>query len=90
MTNSLLSSITKMHLDPLCQSMANIFYVEKVKTFMLGDFPHSEFTNHSQDSPTILKNILCLFLQDFVNLNGLANQKLCYIQMLLNIENSGE
>ena len=47
------------------------------------------------NSPTILKNILCLFSKDFVNLNetqlyGLANQKLCYIQMLLNIENSGE
>ena len=51
-------------------------------------------------SPTILKKMLCLFLQDFINLNatqlliglaeqnGLANQKLCYIQMLLNTEKS--
>ena len=49
---------------------------------------------------TILKNILCLFLQDLQTVMkhnfwlakpyGLANQKLCYIQMLLNIENSEE
>ena len=37
----------------------------------------SVFTNHSQEH-------LCLFLKDFVNLNGLAYQKLCCIQMLLN------
>ena len=45
-----------------------------------------------QYSPTILENILCLFLEEIVNLNvttsdwlhyGLANQKLCYIQMQL-------
>ena len=51
-------------------------------------------------SPTILKNILCCFVQDlqigmehnfwFAKLNGLANQKLCYIQMLLHIEKSGD
>ena len=51
-------------------------------------------------SPIILKNILCLFLQDlriWMQHNYwlakpyiLANQKLCYIQMLLNIEKSGE
>ena len=44
-------------------------------------------------SPTILKDILCLFLQDFVNLN-VTNvtqlQKSCYIKMLLNIDKSGE
>ena len=40
-------------------------------------------------SPTSLKSILFLFLEDFVNFKpyGLANQKLCNIQMLLNIEN---
>ena len=44
-------------------------------------------------SPTIRKNMLCIFLQDFLKLNvtqlligqidGLGNQKLYYIQMLL-------
>ena len=41
-------------------------------------------------SQTVLKNILGLFLQDFVNLNvksyGIADQKLHYIQIMLNIE----
>ena len=39
-------------------------------------------------SPTILKNIPCLFLQD-LQPNDLANQ-LYYIQMLLNVEKSRE
>ena len=47
-------------------------------------------------SLTILKNILCLFLQEFVNLkvttsdwlnhNGLASQKLCYFKIILIIQ----
>ena len=51
-------------------------------------------------SPTILKNILFLFLQDLqigmlhnfwlAKPYGLANQKLCHIQMLLNMKKSGE
>ena len=50
------------------------------------------------NTPTILKNILCFFLQDLYiwtqhnfwlsKPDGLANQKLCYIQLLLNIEKS--
>ena len=52
------------------------------------------------NSPTILKKILCLSHQDFViwklhnfwlaKPHGLANQKLCYIQMLLNEEKNLE
>ena len=46
-------------------------------------------------SPTILKDILCLFLQDLqIGMShqpySLANQKLCYIQMLPKIEKFGE
>ena len=44
-------------------------------------------------SPTILKNSLCLFLQDFVNLNvtqWFSQPEVVYIQMLLNIEKSGK
>ena len=47
-------------------------------------------------SPTICKNTVYLFLQDFVNLKvtqyliGLANQKLYYFQILLSIGKSGE
>ena len=50
-------------------------------------------------SPTILKDILCLFLQDLkiwmwhnfwlAKPYCLANQKLCYVLMLLNIETRG-
>ena len=44
-------------------------------------------------SPTILKNIFCLFLHDFVILKLTILDVLiglCYFQMLLNIEKSGE
>ena len=48
-------------------------------------------------SQSILNNTLCLFLQEFVNLkvasfdwlDGLSNQRLCYFQLLLNIDKSG-
>ena len=66
--------------------------MEKVHTFMSFLWLYS---------PIILKNILPLLLQDFVKFEcnttsdlakpyGLANQKLCYIQMLLIKEISGE
>ena len=60
----------------------------------------SSFPIRIHYSPLILKNILCLFLQNLrigVQHNfwlgkpcGLAKQKLCYIQMLLKIEKSVE
>ena len=45
--------------------------------------------NQGPYSPTVLKNYLCFLLQDLqFEPYGLANQKLCYIQMLLNVEKS--
>ena len=70
--------------------------------YFLGDtHPYFKaFRNQGPYSPTVLKNILCLFLQDLwiwmqdnfwlAKPYGLANQKLCYIQMQLNIEKSVE
>ena len=49
---------------------------------------------HGPYSPTIFKNILCLFLQIYKfecnTASDWLNQKLCCIQILINVEKSGE
>ena len=43
-------------------------------------------TNHSQGHPLYFSHRFFVFRFECITTSGLANQKLCYIQMLLNIK----